>query len=571
MVSMTIAVHRAATAALVSLALAGLACTAARPPGSAAATAGPGLAATNRAHPARTAPAQARLVDRVPAPVLHWRTCRKTAQCATARLPLDYRHPDGAKIRIALLRIPARDPRHSLGTVFVNPGGPGDSARDFAFSATVPPAVPRKILDRFDIVGIDPRGVGGSTPIRCFTSQAQRARVEGPLTAAPFPVTAAAQRTWIGAARALGRACSTTARPIASAMSTTEDARDMDVLRRALGDRKLTFLGVSYGSYLGLVYASMFPDRVRAMVLDGIVNPRALAGTPATAGVPELNRLGAAVASDRVLSKLLALCQRAGRPACPFAGPHGSPGATARFARLAAWLRAHPERLAVPGIKPVTFTYQNLIGDTGQWLRAPAGFRGLFPEVAGLARLTAPDHGGPGRAAVARQVLRLHDALQPGPVPFDHLAASSGVLCTDGLHAADAAAWPAAAAAASRQARYFGAAFAWDTAQCATGTWTAQDPDVYRGPFGRRTSAPVLLIGARWDPATSFASAVETARMLPGSRLVASDSWGHTALLTSACVDNTVWDYLLRPLAPAPKITHCRGDVQPFTPGPAAG
>jgi pimeloyl-ACP methyl ester carboxylesterase len=172
---------------------------------------------------------------------------------------------------------------------------------------------------------------------------------------------------------------------------------------------------------------------------------------------------------------------------------------------------------------------------------------------------------------VVRQVLRLHAALQPGKVPFDHLAASSGVLCTDGFHAADAAGWPAAAAAASRKARYFGAAYAWDTAQCATSTWTAQDPSVYRGPFSPRTSAPVLLIGARWDPATSFASAVETARMLPGSRLVASDSWGHTALLTSACVDNTVWDYLLRPLAPAPKVTRCRGDVQPFAPGPATG
>jgi pimeloyl-ACP methyl ester carboxylesterase len=566
MVGMTIAVHRAATAALVSLALAGLACTAARSPAATAAA-----ASQARTTPDRTTPAQARLVDRVPAPVLHWRTCRKTAQCSTARLPLDYRHPDGAKILLALLRIPARDPRHRLGTLFVNPGGPGDSARDFAFSATVPPAVPRKILDRFDIVGIDPRGVGGSTPIRCFTSQAQRARVEGPLTATPFPVTAAAQRTWIGAARALGRACSTTARPIASAMSTTEDARDMDVLRRALGDRKLTFLGVSYGSYLGLVYASMFPDRVRAMVLDGIVNPRAWAGTPATAGVPQLDRLGAAAASDRVLSKLLALCQQAGRPRCAFAGPHGSPVAVTRFARLAARLRAHPQRLAAPGIRAVTFTYQNLISDTGQWLRAPAGFRGLFPELAGLARLTAPGGGGPGRAAVVRQVLRLHAALQPGKVPFDHLAASSGVLCTDGFHAADAAGWPAAAAAASRKARYFGAAYAWDTAQCATSTWTAQDPSVYRGPFSPRTSAPVLLIGARWDPATSFASAVETARMLPGSRLVASDSWGHTALLTSACVDNTVWDYLLRPLAPAPKVTRCRGDVQPFAPGPATG
>jgi pimeloyl-ACP methyl ester carboxylesterase len=431
--------------------------------------------------------------------------------------------------------------------------------------------VPRKIRDRFDIVGIDPRGVGGSTPIRCFTSQAQRARVEGLLTSAPFPVTAAAQRTWISAARALGRACATNARPIASAMSTAEDARDMDVLRRAVGDRKLTYLGVSFGSYLGLVYANMFPDRVRAMVLDGIVDPRGWAGTPATAGVPQLDRLGAAQASDRVLAKLLALCQRAGRPACPFAGPHDGPGATASFARLAARLRAHPVRLAAPGMRAVTFTYQNLIADTGQWLRAPAGFRGLFPEAAGLARLARPGRGGPGRAAVVRQVLALHDALLPGKVSYDHLAAQSGVLCTDGLHAANAAAWPAAAAAASRRARYFGAAYAWDTAQCATSTWTAQDPDVYRGPFDRRTSAPVLLLGARWDPATAFGNAVRVARMLPSSRLVASDNWGHTSTLTSACVDNAVWGDLLRPLAPAPKVTHCRGDVQPFAPGPAAG
>jgi hypothetical protein len=142
-----------------------------------------GLPAALAAGPDRTAPAQARLVDRVPAPVLHWRTCRKTAQCATARLPLDYRHPDGQKIRIALLRIKAKDPRHRLGTIFVNPGGPGDPARDFAFSATIPPAVPRKILDRFDIVGADPRGVGGSTPIRCFASGAERTRAEGPLPA----------------------------------------------------------------------------------------------------------------------------------------------------------------------------------------------------------------------------------------------------------------------------------------------------------------------------------------------------------------------------------------------------
>jgi pimeloyl-ACP methyl ester carboxylesterase len=103
----------------------------------------------------------------VPAPVLYWTTCRKTAQCATAELPLDYNDPHGATIEVALLRIQAKDPGDRLGTIFVNPGGPGDSARDFAFQ--VPPVLPASILDRFDIVGVDPRGVGGSTQIRCFS------------------------------------------------------------------------------------------------------------------------------------------------------------------------------------------------------------------------------------------------------------------------------------------------------------------------------------------------------------------------------------------------------------------
>jgi pimeloyl-ACP methyl ester carboxylesterase len=160
--------------------------------------------------------------------------------------------------------------------------------------------------------------------------------------------------------------------------------------------------------------------------------------------------------------------------------------------------------------------------------------------------------------------------VPPGPGYDNHLEAESGVLCADGLHAADAASWPAAAAAADRRTRYFGAYFAWTTVQCAQNTWTAQDQDVYRGPFDHRTAAPVLVIGNWWDPVTSYGSAVKVARLLPSSRLVSSDSWGHTALLTSACVDNTVWDYLIRPLAPAPKITRCRGDVQPFGLAPSA-
>lgn len=550
------------TATLLSLALTGVACTSARPGDAAAASARP---VTTTGAASMSPAIAARLVKRVATPVLHWTTCRKTAQCASAELPLDYSQPDGAQIKVALLRIKAKDPRGRLGTLFVNPGGPGDSARDLADSVQQG-GVPKAILDRFDIVGIDPRGVGGSTPVRCFATKAEQRRTLAPFIATPFPGTRAQQRSWLAAARAFGRACSTTGQPIASAMDTTDDALDMAVLRRAVGDRKLTYLGSSYGSYLGLVYANMFPGRVRAMALDGIIDPQAWVGTPATADDPVIDRMGAAAASYRALHKLLELCQRAGRPRCSFADA----GTPARYGRLAARLRAHPLRLTAPGITAATFTYANLIGDTGQWLRQPAGYRNLFAELTDLARLTATG-AGRGHAAVVRALLRLHHAVQAPAGYDDLLEASSGVLCTDGLSAVDAASWPAAAAAADRRARYFGASGAWLSVQCARDTWTAQDQDVYRGPFDRRTSAPVLVIGSRWDPATSYSSAVKVARMLPNSRLVDSNNWGHTALLTSACVDSTTWGYLIHPLAPAPGITHCRGDVQPFAPSPLAG
>lgn len=538
------------TTALLSLTLplAGLSCTAAP-----AASVRPASAVTVAD---RAGPDWARLADRVPAPVLHWTTCHKTDQCATTGLPLSYRHPRGAKIKVALLRVPARDAGHVLGTIFVNPGGPGDSARGFA--ALLPQALPKVILDRFDIVGVDPRGVGGSTPLRCFRNRARQNRVDAPFATTPFPSTRAQERSWIGAARALGRACSTTGRRIASAMSTTDDALDMDVLRRAVGDRRLTYFGESYGSYLGLVYANMFPGRIRALAIDGIVDPQALVGTQATADVPVFNRMGAAAASYRALHELLELCQRAGRPRCSFASPH----TPARFARLAATLRARPLRLAAPGIKKVTFTYPDLIADTEHWMHDPAGYRGLFPELTDLERLSAPGGGGSHRAALTRALLRLRAQVQ-GPPGLDNLA-QSGQGCADALSAANPASWTAAAAAADRRAPYFGAFYAWISVPCARDTWTVRASDVYRGPFDRRTDAPVLVIGARWDPATSYGNAVKVARMLPNSRLISSDNWGHESAGTSACVDNALFGYLLRPRARAPKVMHCRGDVQPF-------
>lgn len=545
------------TATLVPLTVTGVVVALARPGD---AVASPAAAVTVAD---RTSSAEADLVDRVPTPVLHWTACQQTFQCATAQLPLDYHDPQGPTTTVALLRLPAKDPAHRIGSLFLNPGGPGDSATDFVVQNAS--GVPEQLLDRFDIVGIDPRGVGASQQIRCFATTAQQARVEGTLNEDDFPVTPAEQRSWITAGKAVGRACSTVAGPIASAMSTTNDARDMDVLRRAVGDDKLTFLGLSFGTYLGELYANMFPDRVRAVALDGIVDPEAYVGTRATADTPVFDRLGAPAASYRALHELLLRCQGVGPARCAFA----SADTSARYDQLANQLKAHPLRLAAPGTAATTFTYANLVSTTEHWLHDPDGYLGLFADLTDLARLVAPGGAGADHDAIVRDLLSRHPATPPAPGYDNTLEAQDGEACTDALHAADAASWPAQAAAADGDGKYFGAYYAWISVPCARNTWTAVDDDVYRGPFNRRTAAPVLVVGNRWDPATSYDSAVKVAGLLPNSRFVDSDGWGHQAITTSACVDNAEFDYLLDPLAPAPKVTHCVGDVQPFAPTPS--
>ena len=137
------------------------------------------------------------------------------------------------------------------------------------------------------------------------------------------------------------------------------------------------------------------------------------------------------------------------------------------------------------------------------------------------------------------------------------------MLCTDGLNPASAASWPAWAAAADRRAKYFGRLWTWTSAPCASRTWTARDEDVYRGPFTHRTVAPVLVVGTRWDPATNYEGAVAAARLLPNSRLLSNDNWGHTSYGSSQCVTDAVDTYLLTQKVPA-RGTLCHGDIQPF-------
>lgn len=519
--------------------------------------------AVTAAAAAVTSQREAERVDRVPTPKLRWYACRGGAQCATVRLPLDYDEPDGATVELALLRVKARKQSQRIGSLFVNPGGPGGSGTDLA--AMAPAFLGDSVLDRFDVVGFDPRGIGASDNLKCFPSTREQVATVQQMSMF-FPYGAAQEAAYTKAAGALGEACSSTGAGLAGAMSTAEVARDMDVLRRAVGDPKLTYLGFSYGTLLGQYYANMFPDRVRALALDGVIDPRSWTGTAANRGSLQDNRLRSADGAYRALRALLIRCDRAGKKRCAFAA--GDP--QRRFAAIARALRAKPLVLGDPADdQALRLTYADFIGLTLMGLySADAGDSVTSLAATVRTLLVAPTGGTAKQRSRARTALRAHLSrvrTMARDFAYDNtLEAFSGVICTDGDHPRNTASWPALTAAEDKRAPYFGRAWGWGTVSCAGETWTVRDEDAYRGPFNRRTGAPVLFVGNHWDPATNYRQAVSAAKLLPGSRLLSSDNWGHTAYGTSACVNAAVDRYLLRGTLPRAG-TVCHSPIQPFT------
>jgi pimeloyl-ACP methyl ester carboxylesterase len=514
---------------------------------------------------ARTSAVEARRVDRVKTPKISWYKCYVWAQCATVKVPLDYDRPTGATTSLALLRVKARNPKTRIGSLFVNPGGPGGSAAVMALSA--PLFLSDSLLDRFDVVGMDPRGVGFSSTPRCFTSTRNQTLALAGLEPV-FPYGKKEEAAYVKSVRALGRACSSTGKTLAGAMSTGEVARDMDVMRRAVGDRKLTYLGFSYGSALGQYYANMFPDRFRALAVDGVINPVSWVGTSTTANTVQDDRMHSADGAYEALRELFTRCRTAGPTYCHFAA-EGDPATT--FATIAQRLKAKPITLpALAGLPAMKITYADFIGEILSGLYSPSAGEifdlvatGTWTLLADPATVPAPELDA-AKTAMARQFTRTR--ARPGrDFPYDPAGETeSAVMCTDGRHPRDASGWPAASARADTRAPYFGRLWAWVSAPCAADTWTVRDEDAYRGPFNRRTAATVLVVGSYWDPATNYREAVAAARLLPNSRLLSSDNWGHTAYGTGACATAAVDDYLLRGTLP-PAGTVCAGESRPFT------
>jgi pimeloyl-ACP methyl ester carboxylesterase len=522
----------------------------------------------------QTSLTEAKRVDSVPTPKLGWYKCYDYAQCATVKLPMDYDKPKGAKTEIALLRVKATDPKHRIGSLFVNPGGPGGSGTQMAYDSDQ--FLSESVTSRFDIVGIDPRGTNFSDNVRCFATPAAQAPVLDALAGIAFPYTKKEEAKSVAASKTLGKACSTIGKPLSASMSTAQVARDMDVIRRAVGDSKLNYLGFSYGTYLGQVYANMFPDRIRAVAIDGVIDPIGWAGTKATANQPSTDRIRSADGATKALHEILVRCDKAGGQLCAFAP--GNP--VKNFDVVAGRLKAHPLVFEDPfeGVT-VTFRYSDLIGTTLGDLYYPDGSDEIAAMMSDLIILTEPPalNVSATKAAfkAAKKDLSKRLAAEKKAkaaskrfgFPYDNsIEAFTSVLCTDGLNPADASAWPAAAAAADKRAKYFGRLWTWSSSPCASKTWTATDEDRYHGAFTHDTINPVLVVGNYWDPATNYNSAVKVAGLLPNSRLLSSNSWGHTAYGTSECVTEAVDNFLLKVKLPA-KGTTCVGDAQPFTGG----
>ncbi|MBS1863997.1 MAG: alpha/beta fold hydrolase [Actinobacteria bacterium] len=466
---------------------------------------------------------------------IDWSHCGPRLQCAYVRVPLDWSRPHGRQIELKVARHLASRPGRRIGTLFASPGGPGESGFDLVAGAGAE-------LDaigqgRFDIVGFDPRGTNGSTRIRCFRSHQGLVRF---WRGTEIPETTAESEAFSRKAAELARRCGKVSGALLRHVSTADSARDLDYLRRLLGLRRISFLGLSYGTYLGETYANLFPDRVRAVILDGVVDPVAWAkGAEA--------RLAAGVApSDEVFARFESLCQAAGPSRCALA-VRGS--VKAGIDQLMARLRRGP--IPAPTADPPgKLTYADFLLSLFEPLRSPE-------EWPLLAEQLAAAEGGDGSA--------LEERARPmrSPQGWSAVTTSAAIQCADGPAHRSAAEWPRVIQRFESISALQGAVQGWwQWAPCAA--WPVRDPGRYAGPWDAKTRNPILLIGTRHDPNTSLANARRAARLLGNAVLLTHDGYGHLSFKDpSACVERAETAYLVH-LAVPRRGTVCPADREPF-------
>lgn len=464
-------------------------------------------------------------------PGLNWTRCADAPgfDCARLDVPKDYADPSAGEFHLAVTRLPARDQEHRIGSLFVNFGGPGGTGvRTLQSNGT---RLFAALNQKFDIVSWDPRGVGQSEPaIDCHVDQERN----GPF-AQPFmtPLDLDRKQLLLHDSDYITR-CRRLNPHVLPYVSTANTARDLDRLRQAVGDGKLTYLGLSYGTYLGVTYASMFPNSYRALALEGVLDPEQYAHNP----IALQNSLAAA--QERATGRFLQACA-ADQEACHHFG--GTDPQTALDA-LIDRLDEHPLRVGRR-----TLDGDDVLVALGQGLHS----KDSWSDLAAALKAAESGDGTPLRELADGFYGRL-DGGSYRPV-LDQFFAISAL---DQDNPADLKSYVDAGDQSWRDfdhSYYLGGytGYTW-------GSYPVQPRGVYRGPF-RGGARPILVIGTTYDPATPYKAAVTLARTLKNGRLLTMDGEGHGAYGgESPCIDDAVNSYLDQLTLPDAG-TRCRQDV----------
>lgn len=440
---------------------------------------------------------------------LSWSGCGSGgAQCTWVKVPIDYAKPDGDTTRLRVKVHPGDGATRSL---FVNPGGPGGSAIDF--SDTMYNRLPDDVLQTYDVVGVDPRGVGLSSPLKCLSDE----EFDEFVASDPDPEGDADIAELTEASTELGRACLDNSGPLAAHVSTVEVARDMDVVRALLGRKTFDWFGASYGTLVGAVYAELFPKNVGRMVLDGAIDPSedAVEGSFAQA-----------TGFQRALKAYLDDCVKSDD--CPL-GNDADAGVT-KIADLLDQLGDKPLKV---GDRELTeghafFGIAVTLYDKSTWEYLTTALEGVFD--------------GDGTF-----MLQLSDAY------FDRRADGSygsngnqviyAVNCLDGGDVLTLEQTKAQLPRFTKASPVFGPSLVWGAMGCPN--WPAKVTNPVP-EIDAEGAAPIVVIGTTRDPATPYESAEALAEQLDSGVLLTRDGDGHTAYMSgNDCISKAVDDYLV--------------------------
>ncbi|KRC57365.1 MULTISPECIES: alpha/beta hydrolase [unclassified Nocardioides] len=447
---------------------------------------------------------------------LTWSACGDD-ECASLDVPVSYQDLSLGTIKLAVERAGATGKR--VGSLVVNPGGPGAGGTYLAEQADSYFA--SDLRAAFDIVGFDPRGTGDSSPVDCLTDD----ELDAYIAADPDPDTPDEVEQGVENAEEFWSGCEAKSPAMGAHVSTVEAARDMDVLRAALGQDKLDYLGFSYGTRLGATYAELYPDKVGRLVLDGAIDPSLTSRDGA---------LSQAAGFETALRSYVKDCVDGG--SC-FLGSTVDDG----IAKIKDLIDSIDE-------KPLPTT-----DSEGRDLTVGLAFYGLITPLYSRDNWPALDQGLTqaldGDGSTLLLLADLYGSREDGKYTDNSLEAISVINCLDDPWSISADEVPGQFADFEKASPTFGKVFAWGLTACHGDPFTSTDePDLVIDGAG---AAPIVVLGTTRDPATPYQEAVAMAKQLESGVLVSRDGDGHTAYNKgNSCIDDAVHAYLIDGVVP---------------------